>query len=159
MLMRLKKMKLYQFNDWYQLAVNYWSDSNHIDCPDACVQKLNHLKSVVDDYRNYKGDSYIWFKRCIAAMLNMKVSHNHTRFDDPNVPDVSVGTLSFTSLLGAFILAFPDVETLFSTSKSQQPCAEECGDTSTDTNDVTTYTCLDTSVVDNLEQQIQQLPK
>ena len=82
-----------------------------------------------------------------------------TRFDDPNVPDVSVGTLSFTSLLGAFILDLPDIETLFSTYESQQPCDTECGDTTTDASGTITYTCLDTSVVDNLENQIQQLPK
>jgi len=152
-------MKLYQFNDWYQLAVNYWSDPNHTDCPDACIDRLNHLKNIVDNYRNHKGDSYIWFKRCIPAMLNMKVAKDHTRFNDPNVPDVSVNTLTFTSLLGAFILDLPEIETLFSTYESQQPCDTECGDSISDSSDTITYTCLDTSRIDSLENQIQQLPK
>jgi len=151
-------MKLYQFNEWYQQAVDYWSNSSHTDCPEKCLEKLQHLKSVVDSYfSNTKDEFYIWFKRVIPTILSLRMAKFHTRiykvvgYDEngqpklekpDDLPEISTNATSFKELLGAFSIDLPDVETLFSTHSSGS--GDKCQN-------------LDTSKVDQLINKIAKL--
>jgi len=150
-------MKLYQFDEWYQQAVDYWSDPNHIECPDACVDQLNRLKDAIDSYFSSSGDNFVWFKRCISAMLGLRMKKYHIRYDDPNVPSVSGEPDTFPPLLSAFVIDLPDIETLFSTYTSTSPDESciECGESESTSG---SKTCLDVSKIESLIDQLEQAP-
>jgi hypothetical protein len=82
---------------------------------------------------------------------------------DNDIPPSSASTDNYLSLLGAFIVDLPGIKTLFSTYQSSgttttdQKCIQ-CGDSSISDDGTTTYTCLDTSVVDNLIERVNNLP-
>jgi len=154
-------MKLYQFDEWYQQAVDYWSDPNHTECPDKCLEKLNQLKETVNSYFSGQGDNYKWFKRALTTMLSLRMEKYHMKITGlPNIPDVSAKYYKLTDLLTAFKMDLPNIEELFSTYTSTSSNCIQCGDSVTDdTTGTTTYTCLNTSVVDNLMTRIGRAPK
>jgi len=177
-------MKLYQFNDWYQQAVDYWSDPNHIDCPDKCVEKLKQLKSEVESYFSNTGESYVWFKRIVSTMLSLRLTKFHMEVykivgEDENgqlklekpddLPDISTNATNFKELLGAFIVDLPEIETLFSTYTTTQSSdgleddddskCIQCGESGTDASGNVVQQCLDTSKVDEFIEKVKGLPK
>jgi hypothetical protein len=109
-------MKLAEFNTWYyQQARDYWKDPEKISHPDKCLQKLDELKTHVDDYLSNQSEAFIWFKRIIPAMLSVRMSLYHIHYDDPNIPLFQTKYTKFTDLLGAFLIELPSIESLFST--------------------------------------------
>jgi cobalamin biosynthesis Mg chelatase CobN len=155
-------MKLKDFDQWYQEAYNYWSNSD-LACKDTCLQLLENLKNTVYNYFSYQGDNYVWFKRVLPTVCSIRMEKYHIRYSDPNVPEMSASIDYLPNLLSAFQIDLPDYTTLFSTYSSTQPCDIECGDSTTTTNPdgttTTTYTCLDTTNIDNLKNLVQSLPE